>query len=206
MASPGPLNPNERAEPATLLVHHCAAETRPSKGAFGNCGAGMWQDRLSEFVTLFIVVNPISALPMCIAVTGGGRPGKPTQGRPDRGAHLICGAGGVHHRRRIRAREGQMAKPTEVIREPARRRTKPGVRHQRILRTQSSVSAISPRWIPTSFAFSAAVIGPPLPSPITMSPFLLLILPIAETTAAVPQAKTSRSFSLAASARHCSML
>ena len=71
MASPGPLNPNERAEPATLLVHHCAAETRLSKRAFGNCGAGMWQERLSEFVTLFIVVNSISALPTCIAVTAG---------------------------------------------------------------------------------------------------------------------------------------
>jgi multiple antibiotic resistance protein len=31
----------------------------------------MWQERLSEFVTLFIVVNPISALPMFIAVTAG---------------------------------------------------------------------------------------------------------------------------------------
>jgi multiple antibiotic resistance protein len=31
----------------------------------------MWQERLNEFVTLFIVVNPISALPMFIAVTAG---------------------------------------------------------------------------------------------------------------------------------------
>ena len=31
----------------------------------------MWQERLSEFVTLFIVVNPISALPVFIAVTAG---------------------------------------------------------------------------------------------------------------------------------------
>ena len=31
----------------------------------------MWQERLSEFVTLFIVVNPISALPMYLAVTQG---------------------------------------------------------------------------------------------------------------------------------------
>ena len=31
----------------------------------------MWQERLSEFVTLFIVVNSISALPTCIAVTAG---------------------------------------------------------------------------------------------------------------------------------------
>ena len=31
----------------------------------------MWQERLSEFVTLFIVVNPISALPMFLAVTAG---------------------------------------------------------------------------------------------------------------------------------------
>ena len=31
----------------------------------------MWQERLSEFVTLFIVVNPISALPMFVAVTAG---------------------------------------------------------------------------------------------------------------------------------------
>ena len=31
----------------------------------------MWQERLSEFVTLFIVVNPISALPMFLAVTRG---------------------------------------------------------------------------------------------------------------------------------------
>ena len=81
-----------------------------------------------------------------------------------------------------------------------------GDRDQPILRTQPSVSAISPRWMPTSLAFSAAVIGPPVPSPITMSPLVLLILPIAETTAAVPQAKASRSLPLAASARHCSML
>jgi multiple antibiotic resistance protein len=32
---------------------------------------GMWQERLSEFVTLFIVVNPISALPMFLALTAG---------------------------------------------------------------------------------------------------------------------------------------
>jgi multiple antibiotic resistance protein len=31
----------------------------------------MWQERLSEFVTLFIVVNPISALPMFLGVTQG---------------------------------------------------------------------------------------------------------------------------------------
>jgi multiple antibiotic resistance protein len=31
----------------------------------------MWQERLSEFVTLFIVVNPISALPMFLSVTQG---------------------------------------------------------------------------------------------------------------------------------------
>lgn len=31
----------------------------------------MWQERLSEFVTLFIVVNPISALPVFVAVAGG---------------------------------------------------------------------------------------------------------------------------------------
>lgn len=31
----------------------------------------MWQERLSEFVTLFIVVNPISALPVFLAVTSG---------------------------------------------------------------------------------------------------------------------------------------
>ena len=31
----------------------------------------MWQERISEFVTLFIVVNPISVLPVFIAVTGG---------------------------------------------------------------------------------------------------------------------------------------
>jgi len=31
----------------------------------------MWQERLSEFVTLFIVVNPISALPVFLAVTQG---------------------------------------------------------------------------------------------------------------------------------------
>jgi multiple antibiotic resistance protein len=31
----------------------------------------MWQERLSEFVTLFIVVNPISALPMYLGVTQG---------------------------------------------------------------------------------------------------------------------------------------
>jgi multiple antibiotic resistance protein len=31
----------------------------------------MWQERLSEFVTMFIVVNPISALPVFIAVTAG---------------------------------------------------------------------------------------------------------------------------------------
>ncbi|TMI99987.1 MAG: MarC family protein [Alphaproteobacteria bacterium] len=31
----------------------------------------MWQERLSEFVTLFIVVNPFSALPMFLAVTQG---------------------------------------------------------------------------------------------------------------------------------------
>jgi multiple antibiotic resistance protein len=31
----------------------------------------MWQERLSEFVTLFIVVNPISALPMFLGVTKG---------------------------------------------------------------------------------------------------------------------------------------
>ena len=31
----------------------------------------MWQERLSEFVTLFIVVNPISVLPVFLAVTPG---------------------------------------------------------------------------------------------------------------------------------------
>jgi len=31
----------------------------------------MWQERLSEFVTLFIVVNPISVLPVFLAVTQG---------------------------------------------------------------------------------------------------------------------------------------
>ena len=31
----------------------------------------MWQERLSEFVTLFIVVNPFSALPMFLGVTHG---------------------------------------------------------------------------------------------------------------------------------------
>jgi multiple antibiotic resistance protein len=31
----------------------------------------MWQERLNEFVTLFIVVNPLSALPLFIAVTAG---------------------------------------------------------------------------------------------------------------------------------------
>ena len=31
----------------------------------------MWQERLSEFVTLLIVVNPLSALPVFLAVTSG---------------------------------------------------------------------------------------------------------------------------------------
>jgi len=31
----------------------------------------MWQERLNEFVTLLIVVNPISALPVFLAVTSG---------------------------------------------------------------------------------------------------------------------------------------
>jgi len=31
----------------------------------------MWQERLSEFVTLLIVVNPIGALPVFLALTGG---------------------------------------------------------------------------------------------------------------------------------------
>lgn len=31
----------------------------------------MWQERLGEFVTLFIVVNPIGALPVFLAMTGG---------------------------------------------------------------------------------------------------------------------------------------
>lgn len=31
----------------------------------------MWQERLSEFVTLFIVVNPVSALPVFLAVAAG---------------------------------------------------------------------------------------------------------------------------------------
>jgi len=31
----------------------------------------MWQERLSEFVTLFIVVNPIAALPVFLAATAG---------------------------------------------------------------------------------------------------------------------------------------
>lgn len=31
----------------------------------------MWQERLNEFVTLFIVVNPIAALPVFLAVAGG---------------------------------------------------------------------------------------------------------------------------------------
>jgi multiple antibiotic resistance protein len=34
-------------------------------------GMGMWQERLSEFLTLFIVVNPISTLSMFLAVTAG---------------------------------------------------------------------------------------------------------------------------------------
>jgi multiple antibiotic resistance protein len=31
----------------------------------------MWQERLSEFVTLLIVVNPLAVLPVFLAVTGG---------------------------------------------------------------------------------------------------------------------------------------
>ena len=31
----------------------------------------MWQERLSEFVTLLIVVNPVGALPVFLAMTGG---------------------------------------------------------------------------------------------------------------------------------------
>lgn len=31
----------------------------------------MWQERLSEFVTLLIVVNPVAVLPMFLALTGG---------------------------------------------------------------------------------------------------------------------------------------
>lgn len=31
----------------------------------------MWQERLHEFVTLFVVVNPIGVLPVFIALTGG---------------------------------------------------------------------------------------------------------------------------------------
>src|SRR5262245_60479439 len=72
----------------------------------------------------------------------------------------------------------------------------------RIFRHHRSRSVIWPRWIPTSSAFSAAVTGPRLPSPIVKSPCVLLIFPIAATTAAVPQAKHSRSLPLAASARH----
>src|SRR5262245_22712930 len=32
-------------------------------------GDGMWQERLNEFLTLFIVVNPISTLPVFLAIT-----------------------------------------------------------------------------------------------------------------------------------------
>src|SRR5690349_12003983 len=45
--------------------------SRFRRSRFGIAGQGMWQERLNEFVTLFIVVNPISALPMFIAVTAG---------------------------------------------------------------------------------------------------------------------------------------
>jgi multiple antibiotic resistance protein len=31
----------------------------------------MWQERLNEFVTLLIVVNPLGALPMFLALAGG---------------------------------------------------------------------------------------------------------------------------------------
>jgi|SRR5215216_6344934 len=31
----------------------------------------MWQERLSEFVTLFVVINPIGLLPVFLAATGG---------------------------------------------------------------------------------------------------------------------------------------
>jgi multiple antibiotic resistance protein len=31
----------------------------------------MWQERLSEFVTLFVVVNPFSILPAFLAAAGG---------------------------------------------------------------------------------------------------------------------------------------
>src|SRR5262249_24507995 len=57
---------------------------------------------------------------------------------------------------------------------------------------------MSPRWMPTSFALMAAVTGPVEPSAITMSPELLLILPIEATRAAVPQANASFSLPLAA--------
>ncbi|MBM3528272.1 MAG: hypothetical protein FJX62_09275 [Alphaproteobacteria bacterium] len=31
----------------------------------------MWQERLNEFVTLFLVVNPIAVLPVFLTVTSG---------------------------------------------------------------------------------------------------------------------------------------
>ena len=37
-------------------------------------GALMWQERLSEFVTLFLVVNPVGVLPVFIATAGGLEP------------------------------------------------------------------------------------------------------------------------------------
>src|SRR5207237_4816119 len=66
------------------------------------------------------------------------------------------------------------------LRPPPPRAGSSSDRDQPILRTQPSLSATSPRWMPTSLAFSAAVIGPPVPSPMTISPFALLISPIAE--------------------------
>jgi multiple antibiotic resistance protein len=48
-----------------------AADTAAANGSIRQSGLGMWQERISEFVTLFIVVNPVSALPVFIAVTAG---------------------------------------------------------------------------------------------------------------------------------------
>src|SRR3974377_2215763 len=63
-----------------------------------------------------------------------------------------------------------------------------------------------PYWMSTSFLRSPMATGPAAPPLMRKSPLAEHTLPIGEMTAAVPQAKASFSFPLAASARHWSIV
>ena len=87
----------------------------------------------------------------------------------------------------------------------ARSRSPSAAGHSTFL-TQSCGSAARPYWMSISCLRSPIATGPAAPPPTRKSPLAERTLPIGEITAAVPQAKASFSFPLAASARHWSIV